>query len=125
MRKPRPRTPLEIELVQNIRLQAPVWNGRLFRNNTGMLRDGRGRPVRFGLAVGSSDLIGWTMIHGQAIFTAIEVKRPGGRPTPAQQAFLKAVRKDGGIGLCVSSMEEVMKAIGARRALPAGERGEV
>jgi hypothetical protein len=33
---------------------------RLYRNNTGTLRDQHGRPVTFGLAVGSADLIGWT-----------------------------------------------------------------
>lgn len=106
----------EQHVVKEILLEAPKWGCRLFRNNTGMLRDRHGRPVRFGLAVGSSDLIGWTMIRHCAVFTAIEVKQPGKRPTPAQRAFLKAVEDAGGIAACVTSMAEVVKAIGKRRA---------
>ena len=35
----------------------------LWRNQTGMLEDRNGRPVRFGLAVGSADLIGMVEVE--------------------------------------------------------------
>jgi ribosomal protein S19 len=92
--------------------------GRLFRNNTGTGYQGKQatiggqkailnpRLVNFGLCVGSSDLIGWTTVEitpemiGQkvAIFTAVEVKKKGNKPTAVQLAFLKTVEEQGGIG---------------------------
>ena len=78
---------------------------RLFRNNTGVLRDQHGRPVSFGLCKGSADLIGWTtrtitpdMVGQQvAVFTSIEVKTASGRLTPEQRQWLAAVETAGGI----------------------------
>jgi hypothetical protein len=70
---------------------------RLFRNNTGVLRDANGRPVSFGLCKGSADLIGWTtrtitadMVGQQvAVFTSIEVKALTGRLRPEQKLWLE------------------------------------
>lgn len=76
---------------------------RLFRNNCGALQDASGRWVHYGLADGSSDLIGWTVRNGVAVFTALEVKSAKGRVTPEQQQFIDAVREAGGIaGVCRS-----------------------
>jgi hypothetical protein len=79
----------ETDIQQRIRLAVGTRSDlRLFRNNTGTLPDPRtGRPVQFGLARGSADLIGWRTITitpemvGQrvAIFTSIEVKTESGR----------------------------------------------
>lgn len=81
--------------VQNqIRLMAPQRGYRLFRNNSGALKDERGVPIRFGLGndsaainkvMKSADLIGGyslliTPEHvGQTVlqFASIECKRPG------------------------------------------------
>ena len=93
--------PSEQQIQQQIRLTCSRGPCRLHRNNTGTLRDQHGRPVSFGLAKGSSDLIGWTtrtitpeMVGQQvAIFTSIEVKSPNGRVRPEQRAqMLSAVR---------------------------------
>jgi hypothetical protein len=73
------------------------------------LQDRKGRWVQYGLCVGSSDLIGW---YGPR-FVALEVKSSTGSLTPAQSAFLEAVRKAGGIGACVRSVEEARVALGA------------
>lgn len=73
---------------------------RVFRNNTGK-RGG----VRYGLAVGSSDIIGWAWGR----FFAIEVKKPGERPTEKQQEFLNSVRFDGGYSCCVTSVQEALE----------------
>lgn len=97
----------ETDLQQRIRLALGMRSDlRLFRNQVGQLPDPRtGRPVQFGLARGSADLIGWQSIVitpemvGQrvAVFTSIEVKTPTGRLTPAQSAWLSTVRGAGGI----------------------------
>ncbi len=78
-----------------IRTVDKLNNVRLFRNNTGMLNG-----IRFGLCVGSSDLIGFQSIMvtpemiGQklAVFTALEVKTAKGKATPAQTKFIEMVR---------------------------------
>lgn len=98
---------VETDLQQRIRLALGTQSDlRLFRNQVGQLPDPRtGRPVQFGLARGSADLIGWRSVVitpemvGQrvAIFLSIEVKTPTGRLTPAQHAWLGTVRGAGGI----------------------------
>ena len=93
---------------------------RLLRNNVGVAVTKTGSVVRFGLAVGSSDLIGWTptivtedMVGKRiAIFVSVEVKKsPRQKPTQAQADFLDAVKKAGGIALVACSVEEVLTAL--------------
>lgn len=100
---------------------------RLFRNNSGALKDKSGRLIRFGLGneseklndrLKSSDLIGWTPrlvtpdMVGEVIaqFMAIEVKETGWKmagPTAegeaakrerAQLRFINMLRNEGGVG---------------------------
>jgi hypothetical protein len=107
------------QLVQNS-IRAALGRGpvRLFRNNTGALKDESGRLVRFGLAPGSSDLIGWRTVEvtedmvgsSIAVFTAIEVKDRG-RPTPQQLNFLEAVTNAGGIAGVARSIEEAHRIL--------------
>ena len=110
-----------------VRLSYTGTGGRLWRNNTGVLTDPGGRPVRFGLAndspalnaqIKSSDLIGWRCVTitpdmvGQRIaqFASIECKAPGWRLTPgdarghAQKRWLDLVRDSGGHGLFVTGV---------------------
>lgn len=75
---------------------------QFWRNNTGMLRDANGRPVQFGLAVGSSDLIG--CVAGR--FVAIEVKMPGKEPRPSQEAWMHVVVMAGGHAAWVTSVDD-------------------
>lgn len=101
-----------------------------FRNNTGQAWTGNkvdrlpggkvlihdARPINFGLAVGSSDLIGWTPVEitadmiGQtvAVFTAIEVKTLKGRPTDAQVNFIETVKLHGGKAGVARTEEEAV-----------------
>ena len=65
----------------------------IWRQNTGVLPDENGRPIKFGLCVGSSDLIG---VAPDGRFLAIEVKSAIGQPTDAQNRFIDAVRAKGG-----------------------------
>jgi hypothetical protein len=100
--------------VQNaIRLEHGAGPARLWRNNTGALKDAQGRLVRYGLCPGSSDLIGLRTITitpdmvGQtvAVFTAIEVKDRG-RPTPEQLAFIAMVQQAGGLAGVARSTDD-------------------
>jgi hypothetical protein len=92
---------------------------RLWRNNTGAIRDARGQLVRFGLCVGSSDLIGFRTLEitpamvGRRIaqFVALEVKAPNGRTTPEQQAFIQTVSDAGGLAAVVRSPEQAQSIL--------------
>jgi len=106
----------EQTIQQHIRLACSIGTCRLFRNNTGTLRDINGRPVQFGLCKGSADLIGWTtrtvtqdMVGTQvAVFTSIEVKTATGKIRPEQQQWLNAVQAAGGIAGVARSVGEAM-----------------
>ena len=107
----------EQSIQQHIRLTCSTGATRLFRNNTGTLRDQHGRPVSFGLCKGSADLIGWRtvtitpeMVGTQvAVFTSIEVKTPTGRVKPEQQQWLDAVQSAGGIAGVARSVEDALQ----------------
>jgi hypothetical protein len=107
----------EQQIQQHIRLTCSTGATRLFRNNTGTLRDQHGRPVSFGLCKGSADLIGWRTVTvtpemvGQriAVFTSIEVKTATGRLRPEQQQWLDAVQAAGGIAGVARSVEDALR----------------
>jgi hypothetical protein len=111
----------ETDLQQRIRLALGLRPDlRLFRNQVGQLPDPRtGRPVQFGLARGSADLIGWRTVTitpemvGQriAVFTSIEVKTTTGRLTPAQHAWLGVVRGAGGIAGVARSVPDALRIV--------------
>ena len=97
----------ETVLQQHIRLALGKHsNLRLFRNETGKLPDPRtGRWVQFGLAKGSSDLIGFKTVKitpemiGQEIaqFVSLEIKTERGKLSTMQQNWLQKVKSSGGI----------------------------
>lgn len=98
-------------------------NTTVFRNNVGVATYDNGTRVVYGLCPGSSDLIGWTphvvrekdMGRKIAIFTAVEMKRSAKKKTSeAQQRFLDAVRRDGGIA-CVGYDEGVVDEVVRQR----------
>ena len=101
----------ESDLLTAIRLEAPKYGCTLMRNNVGCLKDITGRTVKFGLAVGSSDLIGWTLCNDAAVFTAVEVKMRGKKPTREQAAFIAAVKQAGGIACVAYSINDLKNAI--------------
>lgn len=82
---------------------------RLFRNNTGKLRNEAGQLISFGLGVGSSDLIGINMQpDGIGRFVAIEVKLSGKHATKEQQSFIDMVRSLGGQAGVAHNVEEAV-----------------
>lgn len=83
----------------------------VWRNSTGFAeRDGR--QLRFGLQVGSSDLIGIAL----GLFLAVEVKTDRGRLRPEQQRFLELVYESGGIACLCRSEEQAEEQVLAIRA---------
>jgi hypothetical protein len=110
--------PGESTLQSAVRAEAARLGVYLWRNNSGVLPDKRGVPVRFGLGndsqrinavLKSSDLIG---ITPGGRFVAIECKAPGwiGVRTDrerAQEAFIDLVRAQGGIAGFVTSLEDL------------------
>jgi hypothetical protein len=111
----------EQQIQQEIRLACSTGDTRLFRNNTGTLRDQNGRPVQFGLCKGSADLIGWKRVTitpemvgtTVAVFVSIEVKTATGRLRPEQQQWLDAVQAAGGIAGVARSVEDALRLTGA------------
>jgi hypothetical protein len=109
----------EQRIQQEIRLAISHGDTKVFRNNTGTLRDQNGRPVQFGLCKGSADLIGWRtvvvtpeMVGTQvAVFLSIEVKTPTGRLRPEQQQWLDAVQTAGGIAGVARSVDDALRIV--------------
>lgn len=99
----------ETELRKQVQVTLTQLGARLFRNNTGALKNSDGRWVQFGLCEGSADLIGW-MPDGR--FLAVETKAPGQRTAPKRLAmqldFLAAVNKAGGVGFMPHSLDEAI-----------------
>lgn len=102
----------EADIQDAIRLASAELGIVLWRNNVGLATDGD-RKVRYGLAVGSSDLIGILAPEGR--FLALEVKAPGKRPTPEQERFLALVTRSGGVAAVVRSVEDVRVLIDRAR----------
>lgn len=109
----------ELAIQNAIRIEHGSGPARLWRNNTGALKDASGRLVRYGLCPGSSDLIGLrTRIiterdlgHRFAQFVAIEVKDRG-RLTEQQQAFITMVQQAGGLAGVARSVEDARRILG-------------
>lgn len=112
----------EQSIQQYIRLACSTGQTRLFRNNTGTLKDQHGRPVQFGLCKGSADLIGYRTVTitpdmvGQqvAVFLSIEVKTPTGRIRPEQQQWLDTIQAAGGIAGVARSVEDALRIVTAQ-----------
>lgn len=83
----------------------------LWRNNVG-IAEHRGQRVRYGLAVGSADLVG--CLDGR--FVALEVKTATGRVAPEQKLWLDLVRRYGGFAAIVRSVDEARAAVARARA---------
>jgi hypothetical protein len=106
---------------------------RLFRNHVGAGWTGRSvtssnreivmlfdaQRCTFGLAPGSSDLIGWRSIEitpdmvGKrvAVFVAIETKSPRGRLTTEQRAFIDTAKKMGALAGVARSVDDATKIL--------------
>lgn len=62
---------------------------------------------RFNGRKGLPDIIAILPPHGT--FVAIEVKKPGGKMSKEQIAFHEELVKNGGVSICVTSLDELMR----------------
>jgi hypothetical protein len=79
-------------------------------------------PGPFGKQAGIADILGVYKVRVEdlvkagveevGIFTAIEVKKPGKKPTDAQKRFLANVRDGAGIAFWADCIEDVIKGMG-------------
>lgn len=93
----------------------------LWRNNVGQATASTGHTVRYGLAVGSGDLIGMVRAGPwqPARFLSLEVKTATGRVRPEQQRWRDLVIARGGVAAVVRSVED------ARSVVAQAKRGEL
>jgi hypothetical protein len=66
-----------------------------------------GQPAGPWAGGGRSDLI----VCALGVFVAIEIKEPGKRPTPKQDAFMKAVRDARGHAFWCTTVEEAIEGV--------------
>lgn len=96
----------ESAVMREVRLALSDAGCVVWRNNVGV---DTARGVRYGLCVGSADLIG---IAPDGRFLAVECKAPRGRTTEAQRLFLELVRARGGIAFVARSGAEALEGLG-------------
>jgi hypothetical protein len=106
----------EKTLMKRIRAALNLMSDvRVFRNNVGVDTT---RGVRYGLAVGSGDLIGVVVRPGGVgRFLSLEVKRPECRNDVGddQRRWQDVVRRFGGVAEVVTSIEEARAAVDLAR----------
>lgn len=118
----------ENELQRRIRLAlGREPDAVLWRNNVGVASffAERIQRVEYGLCKGSSDLIGLVSLVvtpdmvGRTLgrFTAIEIKKPGGRSTQEQRLFRDLVLKLGGHAEIVNGEQGATEALKKAREL--------
>ena len=88
---------------------AGAWVGKVIHKDASQVTLTDARMIRFGLAVGSSDIIG---ISPTGKFLALEVKTSKGRATKEQLRFIEAVNNAGGKAGIARSVEDALKLIG-------------
>lgn len=121
-----PETPVQHEIL----VQASTVGCQLMRNNSGVMINRAGQPVRFGLGNTSAklnkkrksaDLIGFTAF---GLFTAVECKPAGWKFNPkhedhiAQLNFLEWVIRHRGIGCFATCWLDVYRWLHAYRQIP-------
>jgi len=108
--------PLESQVLRNVlhALSHHPLVARCWRMNTGgayLAGKGGGQQfVRFGFP-GSPDIYGF-LKDGRALY--VEVKRPSGRVSPEQKAFLEAAAHHGCMAFVARGIDDVMTALETR-----------
>jgi hypothetical protein len=102
----------EADVQKSILAYLKYMGVRAWRQNVGAVsaeHNGRKRFVRFGER-GAADVHG-VLPGGRYI--AVEVKKPGKKPTDAQLLWLRAIDAAGGLAFWASSVEEVQRVVTA------------
>jgi len=94
----------ETDIQNECRIAASEMGAVVFRNNIGAAENPNGQKVYYGVGrPGGSDLLG--IYHGT--FLAMEVKKPGKKPSKNQATFMKNIKLHGGIAGVVRCKEDV------------------
>lgn len=122
----------ETFLQRSIQLAMSDVNTRLFRNNVGFawqgsnftvrerrVVEGTARPVKYGLATGSSDLIGPHSVivtpgmvgMRLAVLCTIETKTGNKQPDDQQEIFLRVMKELGALSGVARSVDEARSII--------------
>ena len=125
---------MESKILKDIHRGYSRGRVRLFRNNVGVALQGqdvswtgsaafikKAKYIRFGLCVGSSDLVGWKTIRitpdmvGKdfAQFVSLEVKDRGGRVSQQQKQWLAICESMGAIAGVARSLSDAKQILGA------------
>ncbi|HEY1015322.1 MAG TPA: hypothetical protein VGE07_21630 [Herpetosiphonaceae bacterium] len=122
---PRPKKSPKVKTEGDTSLEIRTWLEKKLgalptRVNSGKLRTERGGWIHLA-PKGTSDTItllpvlvepfGWL-----GIYLAVEVKKPGGKPTPEQARFIAKVRRLGGIGFYATSRDDARNQLFAEVA---------
>lgn len=95
----------ERHLMDSIRAALCAVDGvRVWRNNVGV---DTMRGIRYGLGVGSPDLVG--IAWGR--FVGLEVKTPTGRVSKEQTMWLDMVRRFGGVAGVARSVDDALAIV--------------
>lgn len=92
---------------------AGAWMGKTIHKDGKTVTLADARFMKFGLCVGSSDIIGITK---GGLFFAIEVKTPKGKATKEQINFINHVRAQGGLAGIARSVEDARGIINAAKS---------
>jgi len=97
----------ETDLLHAVR-HALVSTGQLmlFRNNVGFDRE---RRVKYGLGLGSPDLVG--MLRPSGRFLGVELKTATGRVSPDQKRWHAAATAAGGLIIVARSVDEALAGL--------------
>ncbi len=104
------KAPTEQDLLRQVRDYLKLRGWKVMRMNSGGVRatyNGKKRFHRYNDTPGMSDLI----CLRDGVFLAVEVKRPGGKPTPDQAEFLDDIRRKGGVAVLAQSLADVERAL--------------
>lgn len=107
----RPVTLGEADIMRSIMIALSADGHFVARANVGAFFTKDGRHVTTGLPKGFSDLFGHRAVDCKAFY--LEVKRPGGRVTLEQTAFLTAMQARGAIAGIVRSVADARELIAA------------
>lgn len=112
-----------VGLFPHVRLwrnnRGAAWMGQIVERAGTTIVLANARPVEFGLTNGASDLIGLTQIvitpemigRTLAVFTAIEVKRPGVGVPEHQRRFIDFVRGFGALADVARSSADAVRIV--------------
>lgn len=104
----------ETQIMKNIQLAVSKAGHRVWRNNVGFAKTSNGCDIKFGLCVGSSDLVG-IVGDGSGRILCIEVKLNKNKiPTTEQINFINNINKMGGVAFVAWSVEQALEEISSR-----------